>query len=214
MKTAGKNSTWIYLTSAILLGVANLAFAAPASPPQKGLEEGVRFEQKLRRYGWLEKKVFPSDDEKLERSALVADADLLKSLGRLLERPSVTGSPRELMQNYAVDLLMESLSQNSANGAASSATLASLQEVVKNPDIEHNHGWFDEHARKSVAGFKGEILYRWSSAQPDQAQVIAALLPGPLSQKIWANVQLMENENSHLSEATVAAKTSKSHSKN
>ncbi len=49
--------------------------------------------------------------------------------------------------------------------------------------------------RRALAGIKAEIMYQLSSERPGEAAQLQASLPGPVSERIWNNVQYQQENN-------------------
>lgn len=139
-----------------------------------------RYQTDLDSFIKIRSKVFLSDEEQKEQRRLINDVSLLRALGlRLTEAslaPSVTAS-----QDAAVDLLIEAL-KNGDKAMASEVAKA----VIEDPAVES--ATTDRSVRENLAGIKAEVLYHWAALMPDETTNIERSLPGPVSQKIWANV--------------------------
>ncbi len=108
--------------------------------------------------------------------------------------PSVTAS-----QDAAVDLLVEALKSGDKAMAAEVA-----RAVIEDPAVE-NAGT-DRSVRENLAGIKAEVLYHWAAIMPDDASNIERSLPGPVSRKIWDNVNRRHASNLAESAEEIAAR--------
>lgn len=152
-------------------------------------------QQDLESYEHLNKKVFLTDEEKRQRQKLMQDPAFLTSLKALLlsEAPDDMSS----LQNTALDYLYESL-----RSGQKLAAREVLQAVVQDTSVEDVNQ--KPEVRKAMGGIKAEVLFHWSSIEPQSTGVIEAALPGPTSKKIWARVQ-EQQENNLAESATLQA---------
>lgn len=174
------------------------AVTAKAVDPKKKAEAPtVAFEHQdeLNQYRDLKKKVLGSDDDERERSRLKSDAVLLDSFRDLLKSSATNDQTRE-NQNAALDLLFEALKDKSTQAETI------LQGVIQDAQIESSA--LSPAVRENLAGIKAEALYQWSSLDPSKAGVLSSWLPGPVSQKIWQNIQ--DRQESNLAESKLEAR--------
>lgn len=153
-------------------------------------QDGPRsaYEKELNEYTRIKAKVFLSEEEKEYRRRLLADRSMLEDLGRYLRTPAQTGATEdEAQKSAALDLLFE------AFDTKSEVSEAILRDIVQDKQIENES--LDLQTRKSLAGVKAEVLYEWSSRQPAQSETLRSWLPGPVSEKIWKNVQATQQQN-------------------
>lgn len=125
-----------------------------------------------------------TDDEEKQRQLkerMFQDASLMRELELLLKAPALGDHELASQQMTALDILFDAMSSKSADLAEKV-----LASVVEDRTIEDES--LDSSSRQALAEVKAEVLYRWSSAEPEQADQIVSLLPGPVSQKIWGNV--------------------------
>ncbi|MGE0528242.1 MAG: hypothetical protein AB7G93_12995 [Bdellovibrionales bacterium] len=175
-----------------LVGAGGAESLATHSSPLSPADEPFKFQKDLSRYAAMSSKVFMSEEEKRTRQSLLTNADLLRSLGSRIQ--VATANPRIIgEQSVAVDLLLEALQLGDAQVAAEVLT-----EVIRDPLVEDAR--LDQGARANLAGLKGEILYKWSAMVPELTAEFEALLPGPVTRKIWQNVQEIQNQNVAASE--------------
>jgi len=85
--------------------------------------------------------------------------------------------------------------------------LAVIKEIILDQNIENDSISMD--LRTFFGESKAELLYHASSLYPDEFKNIKSVLPGPVTQKIWLNVLLMQKENEDLSRAEFVKLTSK-----
>jgi hypothetical protein len=147
------------------------------------------FENKseLEAFKILKQKVFLTEEEKVQRQELVRDRALLENLKNLFKYPTPY-LELEAQQNMAVDLLLEAIKSGDAETAR-----RVLKEVIADATIENNQ--LSQSQRQNLAGVKAEVLYQWSSLEPDRAHEMQQSLPGPVSQKIWKNVVTQQDLN-------------------
>jgi len=138
----------------------------------------------------FQKKIFLSEEEKLQRDQLVTDPSFLLSLRSLL-LSEAKDKEKMLQQNLALDVLYEAAWD--MNVATAKNVLESIVEDhrVEESDIEISE-------LENLAGIKGEILLHWLNREPEQRAELQELLPGPVSQKIWRNVQAVQTRNESL----------------
>ncbi len=143
-------------------------------------------QSELDNYSHLRRKVFLTEDEKKQRQNLLTDRAFLESLRSIVlaEAPADKTSD----QNAALDFLFESL-----KSGQKSISREILQAVVKDATVENSNESLQ--TRKSLGGVKAEVIYQWSSMEPQSASVIEQSLPGPVSKKIWARVQEQQESN-------------------
>jgi hypothetical protein len=175
--TASKGSITREPSSVAPLGAAP-AERSPAGP---------LYGRDLADYAKLKSKVFLNDDDKREKSRLLQDAALMRSLEPLLKKPIVQIGPEQEEQNAAIDFLLEAAMNSSP------AAVDVLRSVIEDRQVENAR--IDMKSREALAGVKAEILYHWSSADPARSQQFTGWLPGPVSQKIWENVRDRQERN-------------------
>lgn len=148
--------------------------------------EQFSHEPDLEAYSHLRRKVFMTDEEKKQHKDLLQNRAFLESLKDivLVEAPEDKTS----LQNSALDFLFESLKSGQKN-----ISREILQAVVQDATVENSSESLS--TRKSVGGVKAEVIYQWSSIEPQSASVIEQSLPGPVSKKIWIRVQEQQESN-------------------
>jgi hypothetical protein len=145
------------------------------------------FVKELTSYLDLKAKVFMTDDERRERARLLNHQEFMRALAERLMDPS--RSPLLMQeQDAAVDLLVEAV-QTGDKGLATEL----LNRVVQDAQVENES--LETSVREHLAGLKAEVLYQWSAVSPEAAATVPGLLPGPVSQKIWANVVHRQHSN-------------------
>lgn len=168
-------------------GVRNGLRAAAVAPAP--VRAPFEYSRELSDYSALKRKVFLSDEEKVQRAALFGNHRLIAALGDYLNHASGTDVASVGEQGAALDLLVDALQSKDGNEAAEAA----LKSVVLDRQIESND--LDMESRKSLAGVKAEVLYQWTALEPGRAKEIRTWLPGPVSEKIWANVTETQSRN-------------------
>lgn len=144
----------------------------------------------LKQFQGIKSKVFLSEQEKQMKKTVLSDLELIKNLKILLLQPvlTVTGSEEYVERNLAVDLLIES----STEGKSAEATEA-VFAIIQDKQIEDET--ISEQERQSMAEVKAELLYTWTAKMPSQIEKVNALIPGPVTAKIWANAQAFQEQN-------------------
>ncbi|MBS1971811.1 MAG: hypothetical protein JSU04_15975 [Bdellovibrionales bacterium] len=165
------------------------ATAPTANPPEGTQKPSKPFENKteLASFKILKQKVFLTEQEKEQRKHFIQDRALLENLKNLFKYPAPY-QDLEAQQNVAVDLLLEAIKSGDAETAR-----GVFKEVIADATIENNQLSPDQ--RQNLAGVKAEVLYQWSSLEPDRASEMQQSLPGPVSQKIWKNVVTQQDLN-------------------
>lgn len=166
--------------------------AKPAVPLQeaelaKKVWQDFKYGKELEKYAVIEKKALLLEHDKVAKRKLLSDSGFIHSLQPLLVTAAMHDEAAHL-QNAAVDFLFEALKSDLRSDA-----IQVLQAVVADPSIEDENR--DVLTRKALAGVKAEVLFHWSSIEPSSAPEISAALPGPVSQKIWANVKKQQENN-------------------
>lgn len=166
------------------------ANTATSAKPMKEIQMASKaFENKaeLASFKILKQKVFLTEKEKEQRQQFIQDRMLLESLKNLFKYPAQY-EDLESQQNVAVDLLLEAIKSGDAETAR-----RVFKEIIADATIENNR--LSQDQRQNLAGVKAEVLYRWSSLEPDRAREMQLSLPGAVSQKIWKNVVTQQNLN-------------------
>lgn len=159
-------------------GVPSVAIGTKTAAP-KALEPAPHAKE-LAVYTDLHRKVFLNERESAEKDALLKNASVLRAMGvRLMRSPGSEAAAKE--QNVAVEMLLEALRTGDSEIAAEV-----LKGVITDGQVEDAH--LDIASRENLAGVKAEVLFQWSAFRPAQANELATMLPGPVSQKIWQNI--------------------------
>lgn len=147
------------------------------------------FENKseLSEFKILKLKVLLTEEEQAQRKNFLQDRTLLENLKVLFKYPAPY-QDLENQQNVAVDLLLEAIKSGDAETAR-----AVFKELIADPTIENTQ--LTPAQRQNLAGVKAEVLYQWSSLEPDRASEMQSALPGPVSKKIWKNVMSQQQNN-------------------
>ncbi|NJL26185.1 MAG: hypothetical protein HC902_14200 [Calothrix sp. SM1_5_4] len=165
--------------------------SVPSSP--KDTPMPFVYREQISAYAELRAKVFLSPAEQARKRQLLRDSPFLRAMGKRLVEPSRSEGVQE-DQDAGVDLLLEALREGDSGVAAEV-----LRDVVQDPQIEN--AALDMKIREQLAGIKAEVLYQWSAQRPAVTDDLVRWLPGPVSQKIWANVVRMQQSNLAESEA-------------
>lgn len=159
---------------------------AAVAEPQAHPWITFKYQSELKEYELLKTKIFLSEKDKVTKADLLKNADFTQGLQTLLQK-AATDDESQRAQNAALDFLLEALESSSQEAAQV------LQAIVQDPTIENSDA--DLASRKSLAGIKAEILFEWSALDPQRAAEMESWLPGPVSQKIWANVREQQENN-------------------
>ena len=101
---------------------------------------------------------------------------------RFAKLDSVAAKELEKDQDSAVDFLLAALKEGDRDFAEST-----ILNVIKDAQVENSALQMDQ--REVLASLKGELLFHGSAIRPASFQNIASILPGPVSLRIWQNVQ-------------------------
>ncbi len=157
--------------------------------------------EKLKQFKLIQAKVFKSDTETEILKNFVSDPVVIRDLTQYLLSPAqIKQSNFRENQNAAIDLILESLKSSNPQSA-----VEAILEVAKDSQVENN--LIESSVRQSLAGTKAELLYQGSALRPDLFTSVEALLPGPVSQKIWKNIQHKQFENASESESEKKSRT-------
>lgn len=162
--------------------------AMPSTGTLPAARGEFRFQKELDDYAFLRRKIFLSDDEKAEKARLLRDPSFVAGLESLFRDSLESGFEPEMRRNLALDLLFEAL-----EGEGRDAASRVLRSVVRDERVESSA--LDSGTRRTLAGLKAEVLYQWSSKNPRVAREVGSWLPGPVSERIWRNVQAAQNQN-------------------
>lgn len=169
------------------------AEAAPRAPGENRFADANELDE----YKKLKQSVFLDKDGTERRKRLLGDGTLLRRLGGLLRRPVGANDLKMIdYQSQAIDLLIAARS-----GPASAIAGEVMQSVVADARMESEQVPLAD--RKALAGVKAELLYEWAGQEPAVAAAIPRWLPGPASQKLWANVQKAHADNEQESAAAI-----------
>lgn len=162
---------------------------APAQP--------FSYQKELEAYGNLHRKVFLTDDEKREKKDLLDQPRFIRALAARLVEPSLDAEVKA-SQDLAIDLLLDAWKSGDREEAAEA-----FKTVVQDAQVENQA--LDQGVRQNLAGLKAEVLYHWTALDPAQVASLAKELPGPVSQRIWNNVQSRQADNLAASQQEVDA---------
>ncbi|MFZ3231203.1 MAG: hypothetical protein WA160_13430 [Pseudobdellovibrio sp.] len=147
--------------------------------------------QDLANYESIKNKVFLTDDEKQIRKGYFSNINLIKDLQNVLlySKSIEIGSDLYNQKNIALDLLIEaSIDTNSAEATAA------LFSIIEDKQIEDESLPLPD--RQAMADIKAEILYSWTAkSTTNETEKISNLIPGPITAKIWTNVQNAQEQN-------------------
>lgn len=160
-------------------------------PKPRALPTVMKFEfdNELDQYSVVKQKVFLSESDRVTKHKLVSNFRFIQGLGDYLRQPLASRNDSITRQGAAIDMLFDALASEEGRSAAEAA----LRDVVLDQQIESDT--MDAAARQSLAGVKGEVLYKWAAVEPQRTSELEGWLPGPVSRKIWANVQDAQDRN-------------------
>lgn len=141
----------------------------------------------LASFGVLYQKAVLLPQDKVVKARLMKDERFLSSLEPLLKTVPIDAET-STMQNQALDFVFDAL-----NSDMRSAAIGILKNVIADGAIEYSSG--DIADRTALAGVKAEALFNLAAAEPSAKAEINSLLPGPISKKIWENVQQRQESN-------------------
>lgn len=153
----------------------------PSAPLPQSLpltsEDYKQLSKQLELFQELDVKVLMNPNEKERYVAILNNKDTQK----LIQRAIISANTENIkLQNSAVEFLVSAIE--------SQIDVSQLiKNIVSDPAIESAST--PQAQRQVQAELKAELLYSWSSYNPQQAQGVEALLPGPVSQRIWSNIQ-------------------------
>ena len=138
--------------------------------------------------------------EKKEYKNIISNRHfLLAAQNRLQDINFLKSTQFSLEQGLIVDALLAALADGDQQTAQQVIT-----DVIKDGQVEDSN--LPMQVRQRLAGVKAELLYQATSLQPERFVGIETQLPGPVSQKIWINVQ--SNQQRNLAESSEEFKSS------
>jgi hypothetical protein len=145
--------------------------------------ERLRLSKHLELFQELDVKVLMNPSEKERYVALLSDRDIQA----LIKRTILTANTENIkLQNSSVEFLVSAIESNVDVSQL-------MKEIISDSAIESTSA--PQAQRQVQAELKAELIYSWSSNSPRQVQGIEALLPGPVSQRIWSNIQYTHANN-------------------
>ncbi len=140
-----------------------------------------------------------SAEEERRKKELLWDRELIQSLGRALVDPkTLAKSSFEATQNSALDLLIAALQEGDQE-----SSLQAIQSVIRDGQVESSQ--LPIALREMMAGIKGELMFQAVPLAPQAFSDLTSTLPGPVSLKIWQNVQIQHQQNIRESQVEVEA---------
>lgn len=171
-----------------------LSAQSPSALKNKILpEDQVNIEnvtQTLHHFKKIQSKTFKFPSEENEIQLLIKDEKKLTELANFLKSAEAINKTSNSEHAAAVDILLEALK----NGNSKLAEELILN-IIHDAQIENSN--IESTTRLALAGTKAELMYHSTSI--DQRRIENSL-PGPISQKIWDNVQQAQAENLATSE--------------
>jgi hypothetical protein len=150
--------------------------------------------EKLQSFQKIQDKVFASGEEESQRKSLLRDRAFIQDMGAfLLDRRRFAkmgdqfSQQMEKDQDSAVDFLLAALKDGDKTFAETT-----IINIIKDGQVEDGALAMDQ--REMLAGLKGELLFHGSSISPQGFQNITSVLPGPVSLRIWQNVQARQSQ--------------------
>lgn len=177
--------------------------ASTSQDPVKSNAASLPKPEMIKDFKFLQAKVFRNEEDEKKWKKLISDTKYIQQLSLYLKNlPNLDPQEFKANQNGVIDLLIEALRA----GDTASAEQAIL-EVIKDAQVEDAQ--LAQNTRELLAGVKAELLYQSSSLKPQLAAQFDSILPGPVSQKIWKNVQQQQSDNLALSEAEIQDRIAK-----
>lgn len=139
--------------------------------------------ERLREYALLNSKVLLRDQERVRKLEILEDPEFLRAIGEFLKR----GGDGQL-ETAAIESLLEARRFNQAETADQV-----LQAIVQDARIEDELLALNE--REQLAETKAELMYLWTAANPKAGEAMPQYLPGEVSQRLWLNVQTLQQQN-------------------
>ena len=137
----------------------------------------------------IQAKVFKTDSEKARIRLAINDRSYLLELGRyLLNVGSFNNSDFKDNQDGVIDLLVEALKKGNSRAAE-----MAILEVILDAQVENEK--LDLKIREILANSKAELMYQARDIKGSMMTNIEAQLPGPISLKIWKDVQRKPSQN-------------------
>lgn len=159
------------------------------SSPASQIPWSPQVKVQLKSFQQFQNKSVMTNDEEEARLKLLQDADLISQVsGMLRSRLAQKDAQAFENQNIAIDLLIEALKEGNEQAATDA-----IWDQIRDGQVEDSSIPLGE--RKTLAGIKGELIYHATALRPDSFQDIEMDLPGPVSQKIWKNVQEQHQAN-------------------
>lgn len=166
-------------------------------PPAAQTTWKPEVKERLSAFQALQMKSVMTPEEEEARLQFLQDAELISQIGLTLRSRTAQQDPKaEENQNIAIDILIEALKEGNEQAATDA-----IWDQIRDGQVEDANVPLKE--RKVFAGIKGEILYHATALRPDTFQDVEMDLPGPVSQKIWKNVQAQHQSNLEGSQAEV-----------
>ncbi len=166
-------------------------------PPSQLTKWSPEVKERLKAFEALQMKSVMTAAEEEARLQYLQDADLIAQVGASLRSRGAQNDPQaEENQNIAIDVLIEALKEGNEQAASDA-----IWDQIRDNQVEDASVPLKE--RKVFAGIKGEILYHATALRPDIFQDVEMDLPGPVSQKIWRNVQAQHESNLEASQVEV-----------
>jgi len=165
--------------------------------PAKQVAWAPEVKTQLKAFQALQNKSVMTPAEEEARLNLLQDPDLIAQIGATLRSRVAQADPQfEENQNIAIDMLIEALKEGNEQAATDA-----IWDQIRDGQVEDSSLPVKE--RQVLAGIKGELLYHATALRPDTFQDVEMDLPGPISQKIWKNVQAQHQSNLEGSQAEV-----------
>lgn len=140
-------------------------------------------------FSLLQRKVLLSDEEQGRVNVLKKRSDLFPAAKRVLLNPAYAQVNLDPLLDFVFAML-----QDEVPGAKDL-----LLTVLQDPSIEK---WQGESAGyELVAEIRAEVMWRLAASSQVQEAEIREILPGPVSIRIWQNVQLWQERNAQESKA-------------
>lgn len=154
-------------------------------PDQLKLLETTELLKQLNQIHVIQKKVFKSEAELEIIKSFISSRSRLQSLVTLFTNRQLLIETSSADQSAAVDVLIEASKSESAQYAEEL-----ILEIIRDSRIENENEI--PAVRESLAGIKAELMYH---AVRIDNRTVQNSISGPVTQKIWNNVQQAQADN-------------------
>ncbi len=171
-------------TTGALIATTAVTTATP-QPDQQRLLQTAALVKQLNQIYAIQKKVFKSEVELEVVKSFINSRSKLQSLVTLLTNRQSLIETSSADRSAAVDVLIEASKAESAQYAEEL-----ILEIIRDSKIENKNEI--PSVRESLAGIKAELMYH---AVRIDNRTVQNSVSGPVTQKIWENVQQAQADN-------------------